>query len=321
MGIQVGTYDITQVAKPVRQIGRRLQTGATRVDEIALARALGWFSIGLGLAEVVAPRKVARLVGTRNHRGTVRMFGLREIASGITILSGRRPAGGLWSRVGGDILDLAFLGSNLASRDADRKRALAATAAVTGVTVLDAVCAQRLSAREGGREGVVRGRTSVIVNRPPEECYRFWRDFENLPRFMSYLESIRTIGDRRWHWVAKAPGDIRIEWDAEMVDDTPNERISWRSLPGADVPNSGSVRFERAPGGRGTIVRIEMAYGRPGHAIAAAFAKLVGKVPEQLVYKDLRRFKQVLETGEVITTEGQPAGRTSSVTWLDAIAR
>jgi uncharacterized membrane protein len=292
------------------------------VDDIGLARALGWFSIGLGVAEVVAPRQVARMMGTRNNRGVLRVFGVREIASGIVILTRPRPVAGVWSRVGGDMLDLAFLGANLASRNADRRRTIAATAAITGVTVLDALCAERLTTHNGGSlEHAMRARASVIVNRSQEECYRFWRVFENLPRFMSYLESVRWTGEGRSRWVAVAPGGERLEWDVEIVDDVPNERISWRSLPGADVPNSGTVRLERATGGRGTLVRVELEYGTPVHALAAAFAKLMGKAPEQLAHKDLRRFKRVLETGEVIATEGQPAGRTSSVTWLDTIAR
>jgi uncharacterized membrane protein len=292
------------------------------VDDIGLARALGWFSIGLGVAEVVAPRQVARMMGTRNNRGVLRVFGVREIASGIGILTRPRPVGGVWSRVGGDILDLAFLGSNLVSRNSNRRRTLAATAAITGVTVLDVLCAERLTTQNGGSpEHAMRAQASIIVNRSQEECYRLWRGFENLPRFMRYIESVRWTGEGRSHWVAVAPGGERLEWDVEIVDDVPNERISWRSLPCADVPNSGTVRFERAPGGRGTLVRVELEFGAPVHGLAAAFGKLMGKAPEQLAYKDLRRFKQVLETGEVITTEGQPAGRTSSVTWLDTIAR
>jgi len=290
--------------------------------EEGLARGLGWFSIGLGLAEVAAPRRVSKMIGVRGKEGTLRAFGVREITSGVGILTrGSRPTGWVWSRVAGDILDLAFLGSALKSGSRDRGKTLAAIGAVAGVTVLDARCAQRLSDSSRSSDGVVRIESSVIVNRSLEECYRYWRNFENLPRFMNYLESVRMTGDRRSHWVAKAPGDVRVEWDADMVEDRPNERISWHSLPGADVSNSGTVQFENAPGGRGTVVRVQARYGDPGQGIAAAFAKLMGKEPRQMVYKDLRRFKQVLETGEVIRTEGQPAGRTGSTTWLDNLAR
>jgi uncharacterized membrane protein len=145
-----------------------------------------------------------------------------------------------------------------------------------------------------------------------------------LPRFMDYLESVRSEGNRS-HWTARVPGVGRVEWDAEIVEDRPNERISWRSLPGSDVPNSGFVSFERAPGGRGTIVRSEIEYCMSGKALAAPFARLIGKDPAQMAYKELRRFKQAIETGEVIRTEGQPSGRRESRTegtgWLDTIAR
>jgi uncharacterized membrane protein len=138
---------------------------------------------------------------------------------------------------------------------------------------------------------------------------------------MSYLQSVRITGDKRSHWIARAPGNTRIEWDAEIEEDVPNQRISWRSLPGADVFNSGAVEFERAAAERGTIVRVQLAYGQPGEALGI-FATLLGKDPEQMVYKDLRRFKQVLETGEVVKTEGQPSGRgDNGATWLDSVAR
>jgi uncharacterized membrane protein len=136
-----------------------------------------------------------------------------------------------------------------------------------------------------------------------------------------YLQSVRITGDRHSHWIARGPGDTRVEWDAELVEDKPNERISWRSLPGADISNTGSVSFEPAAGGRGTIVRVQITYGHAGYQLGSFLATLVGKDPEQLVNKDLRRFKQVLETGDVVSTEGQSAGRRSGATWLDSIAR
>jgi uncharacterized membrane protein len=149
---------------------------------------------------------------------------------------------------------------------------------------------------------------SITINRPPEECYRFWHDFENLPRFMRSVESVRVQSDRRSHWVARAPGGIRLEWDSEIIDDTPNRLISWRSL-NADVPNAGSVHFDPAPGGRGTWVRVRMSHDMP--TLSGVAAKFFGKVPERQVREDLRRFKQIMETGEIPTTRGQPSGRRS----------
>jgi uncharacterized membrane protein len=153
---------------------------------------------------------------------------------------------------------------------------------------------------------------AMAINRSPEELYRYWRDFENLPRFMKHLEAVRVTGDGRSHWVAKAPADKTVEWDAVIVEDKPNESISWRSLEGADVDNKGTVWFETATGGRGTVVTVELEYDPPAGALGATVAKLLGEDPDWQVRDDLRRFKQVMETGEVITTEGQPAGRESS---------
>lgn len=300
--------------------GRR--NGMNGLNEEKIARGLGWFSIGLGLAEIAAPRALARLIGVRgDYSGLLRILGAREIASGIGILARRRSdaspnAFWMWSRVGGDAMDLALLGAASRLKKSNRGRIAMATAAVAGVTALDAICSQRLSRRNGARgAGAIRVAQSVTINRSPEELYRFWRDFQNLPRFMKHLESVRVTGDRRSHWVAKAPAGAPVEWDAEITEDRPNELIAWRSLEGADVDNVGSVRFERALGGRGSIVRVEMRYSPPAGVVGATVAKLLGEDPEWQIKDDLRRFKQVVEAGEIITTEGQPAGRASSASW------
>jgi uncharacterized membrane protein len=153
---------------------------------------------------------------------------------------------------------------------------------------------------------------SVTINRSPEELFNFWRNFENLPRFMNHLESVKVMGGNRSHWVAKAPAGTTVEWDAEVYNEKPNELIAWRTLEGADVDSAGSVRFEAVPNGRGTMVRVALKYDPPGGAIGAAIAKLFGENPEQQIDEDLRRFKQLMETGEVATTQGQPSGRSAS---------
>ena len=152
---------------------------------------------------------------------------------------------------------------------------------------------------------------SMTINRSPEELYRFWRNFENLPRIMSHLESVRVTGEGRSHWVAKAPAGTTVEWDAEVYNEKENELIAWRSLEGADVNNAGSVRFQPAPGGRGTEVRVVLKYDPPGGVVGATVAKLFGEEPEQQIQEDLRRFKQFMETGETPTTEGQTSGRSA----------
>jgi uncharacterized membrane protein len=234
----------------------------------------------------------------------------------------RTPVEGAWSRVGGDAINLAFLAAAFTSRNARQGRVAAAAAAVIGITVVDFLCAQRLSERAEG--GALSLKKSLIINRPSDDLYRFWRDVENLPRVMSHIESVQITGERRSHWVAKAPGGFKVEWDAEIVDERPNELIAWRSLEGSDVDHSGSVQFESAAGGRGTIVRVKMRYMPPGGRIGALFAKIFGEEPERHVQEALRRFKQIMETGEVVrsdaslmgtgVTEQRPAHRLAHVT-------
>lgn len=276
-----------------------------------LARALGWFSLGLGAAEVVAPRRVARLIGMADHsrnRALLQAFGLREIASGVGILAQPQRPAWLWARVGGDAMDLAVLGAAATADGARRNRLAMAAAAVAGVAALDVYCGQRLSRHAGagaGTEPRAIELTEVItVNRAPEELYQFWRELDNLPRIMDHLESVDVKDDTRSHWVAKGPAGSTVEWDAEIVEDRVNELIAWRSVAGADVDNAGSVQFTPAPGGRGTEVRVELRYTPPAGAAGAAFAKLFGKEPGQQINTELRRFKQLMETGEITTAEG-----------------
>jgi uncharacterized membrane protein len=153
---------------------------------------------------------------------------------------------------------------------------------------------------------------SVTIDRSPEELYSFWRNFENLPRFMNHLESVKQTGEGRSHWVAKAPAGKTVQWDAEIYNEKENELIAWRSLEGADVDNAGSVRFEPATDGRGTIVKVTLKYDPPGGMLGSIIAKLFGEEPSQQIEEDLHRFKQVMETGATPTTEGQSSGRSAS---------
>ncbi|MDT7603997.1 MAG: hypothetical protein QOF61_1994 [Acidobacteriota bacterium] len=168
---------------------------------------------------------------------------------------------------------------------------------------------QNVSVR-GGRG--VKVEKSLTINREPEELYSFWRNFDNLPRFMKHLEEVRVIDPQRSHWVAKAPAGTTVEWDAEVYNEKENELIAWRSLEGSEVDNAGSVHFTPAPGGRGTEVRVVLKYDPPAGIIGAAVAKLFGESPAQQIDEDLRRFKQLMEAGEVATTTGQPSGRAAS---------
>src|SRR5262245_47099160 len=149
----------------------------------------------------------------------------------------------------------------------------------------------------------------VTINRSPEDLFRFWRDLENLPRFMSHLESVTTTGPTRSRWVAKGPLGMRVEWEAEIIQEKPNELIAWRSLEGARVDNAGSVHFRRVADDRGTEVRVVLKYDPPAGKLGVAVAKLLGDNPDSQIREDLRRFKQLMEAGETPTTWGQPTGR------------
>ncbi len=137
----------------------------------------------------------------------------------------------------------------------------------------------------------------VTVHRPLHEIFDFWRNFENLPKIMSHLESVTVIDNKRSHWKAKAPLGTSVEWDAEIVEEQKNHFIAWRSIEGADVDNSGSVRFDRAGGGE-TRITVIINYTPPAGAIGAAVASWFGENPEQQLEEDLQKFKQAMESGE-----------------------
>lgn len=274
-----------------------------------LPPALGWLSLGLGATQVAAPDAILRLVGakpTDRTRLVVRAAcGARELMAGAGLVRRRSAAGWLWARVAGDAIDLALLGATLRSAK-DRDRVGRSLAAVAGITAVDVVAAARRATP--GRGAKVEVKSTVTVNRPPEEVYRYWRDVENLPTFMYHLESVETTGPGRSHWRAKAPAKTTVEWDAEIVDDRPGQLIAWRSVNGGKVANAGTVRFSPAPAGQGTEVVVELEYTAPGGPVGAVVAKLFGEEPSQQVRDDLRRFKQVLETGEVVVSDGSPDG-------------
>lgn len=142
---------------------------------------------------------------------------------------------------------------------------------------------------------------SVTINRPVLEVYRFWRNFENLPRFMDHLEAVTVIDETRSHWVAKGPAGTRAEWDAVIHNEIDDELIAWRSLPGSEINNAGSVHFSPSADGAGTEVRVVLSYEPPAGKVGVAFAKLLGEEPSKQVADDLRRLKQVMDSGEVVT--------------------
>jgi uncharacterized membrane protein len=142
---------------------------------------------------------------------------------------------------------------------------------------------------------------AVTIARPRHELYAFWRDFTNLPQFMEHLESVRVDSPTRSHWTAKAPAGS-VEWEAEIVNDVPDEIIAWKSIGDPDVANAGAVNFSDAPGDRGTIVKVTLDYEPPGGKLGAFVARLFGEDPDRQVREDLRKFKQLMETGAVTTS-------------------
>lgn len=155
----------------------------------------------------------------------------------------------------------------------------------------------------------VRVEKVVTINARPETLYAFWRNFENLPRFMHNLESVQVHDAKRSRWVAKGPAGTNVEWEAEIINEVPNELIGWRSIEGSTVDNAGSVHFTEAAGGRGTEVKVVLRYDPPAGKMGAAVSKALGEDPAVQVQEDLRRLKMLIETGEPSTTAGQATGR------------
>lgn len=160
--------------------------------------------------------------------------------------------------------------------------------------------------RLGGRRGI-HVEESVILNKPIAEVFRFWRNFENLPQFMEHLDQVAVREEGISHWVAKGPAGTRVEWEARIINEIDNKLIGWQSLEGSMIATAGSVNFDETE--HGTRVRVHLQYDPPGGKVGAMIAKLFGEEPNQTVREDLRRFKRLLETGEIPTTEGQTSGR------------
>jgi uncharacterized membrane protein len=150
---------------------------------------------------------------------------------------------------------------------------------------------------------------TITVMRPAAELYAFWRDPANVPRAVEFVESVEVANGRRARWRARGPGGISIEWDAQIINDIHNELIAWTSVGDADIPNAGSIHFRPAPTGLGTEVRLIVEYQPPGGHFGALAAKLVKKNPNEQLRAALRRFKQLVETGEILLVEGQASGR------------
>ena len=171
-------------------------------------------------------------------------------------------------------------------------------APVAASTRSDAV-ARATSDDSKAKGGAVSGR-AVTINRPVAEVYAHFRDFAKLPTFMENIERIDVVDSKRSHWVVKAPAGKTVEWDAILTDEQENALLAWTSVEGADVPNSGRVEFHDA-GARGTVVTATIVYDPPGGVVGKIVAKMFQREPAIQARRDLRRFKQLMETGEIAT--------------------
>jgi uncharacterized membrane protein len=260
--------------------------------------------LGLGVAGVVAPSAIAGLVGVpvgRVSRAVITAIGAREIASGVGLLSRRGSRGWSWFRLMGDAVDLALLASAFGARSSRPGRLLASVAAVGAVTLADGLSLASKQ-HEAGQARSIGVHANITIQRNVGEVYRFWRDLSNVPSFMQHIEDV-TESAGLSHWRARGPLGTALEWDAEVTDDRPEQSIAWQSREGASVPNRGSVSFVAEPHGVGTEVHVELAFEPPGGALGASLARLFDELPEQWLRNDLRRLKQILETGEVVRSD------------------
>lgn len=358
----------------------------------AAARALGVYSLGLGLFVLTAPEAVKRALGLKHPSVDVLRagYGVREVGAGVALLAQPSNPAWVWARVGGDALDIATLVA--ADRSDNRRRTTLRTAlaGVIALTAADIALALRLgrpkpATRLFGREfphlssvhgvaamidervvkaalpaalalarraratdkrvlaaggavlavgaGAValaalnarktKGGTSdlpeegaiqraVTVNKPRDEVYREWRDLTQAPRWMEIVESITDIGTDSHRWVVRGPGEKRIQYDTMVTEARDGELLEWRSVQGSTVASYNRLEFRDAPGGRGTEIHATMTYDPPMGPLGKVAALVTQKAPEFQVQRDLRRFKQLMETGEIATTEGPgaaPSGR------------
>jgi uncharacterized membrane protein len=304
----------------------RASTETTALSRVELAPrrgrsasvGFGWFSIGLGLAEIVAPGPLARLIGVPNRSATrwiLRALGVREFGAGLGLFSQPQKAGWRWARVAGDVVDLSLLGAALLSPRPNRLRTSAAFTAVLGVTALDAWAAQKASKRDD--EPIQR---SVTIQKPVSEVYAYWRELTNLPKFMGQVEAVEVVDARRSRWRAHVAAGASVSWDAELVEERPGELIRWRTSEDELLRHEGQVSFIPAPDGKSTEVHVCINYTH-GQGVGAAFKSMLAPAADLVLGEqleaDLGRLKQLLQLGYVMRSDasihrgmhpGRPAG-------------
>jgi uncharacterized membrane protein len=298
-----------------------------------LPDALGWASAIVGAPLLLASRAAVEAIGMGDapgHRRAAEFVGIRDLAAAAGLLLRSSPAW-LWARVGGDLADMTLLGlgaqrSGLLGRtrrtgrmgriagpgrmpkNVDRSRATRVAVAAAGMVGLTGVDLYAAMTRSRPTTSL-RLTSSVTVAVPALQAYELWRLLERLPAFLTHVDEVRVTGPDTSHWRASAPFGAPVEWDAQIVDDVPGERLAWLSLAGGAVANAGDVAFSPAPGGRGTEIHLTLYYRTSGARAATALARYFGERPARQLDGELRRFKQIAETGEVVRSEGAPGGK------------
>lgn len=277
----------------------------------AFARNLGWFSLGLGLAQVLAPRKVAGLIGIHDDGksdAVMRLVGLRELGAALAVLTPANPSPGLWARVAGDAIDLTLLGRALGSSRSDRNRVLFAIASVLGISVVDLMASLRVAQEpsntfEARQARPVRATAAITINAPATEVYRWWEGFQQAPRFIQNAASIEITGARTSRWTVSAPAGVTAAWDVEVTESSSNEQISWRTGEGSPLTGTGKVRFRPAPRNQGTEVIFEAELQLPGGELGKTIGGILAQAFGTQLGNDLRRLKQFIELGEVVQSD------------------
>lgn len=285
--------------------------GLAAGDVAQMAKALGWFSLGLGLAQVAMPRQVSTLIGLRgdeDDQKIMRVVGMREIASGLGILAQAKPTPWLWSRVGGDAMDLALLRSAMDSPWSQKDRVTAAALAVLGITAADVLCSTKITAEpdqpdQAMQSNEVHVTAAVTVQAPVSKIFALWDGFQGLPRFMSDAATVQITGNRQSRWTVPGPAGTSLEWVVQITDVVPNEQIRWQTVDGGLFSAEGTVRFRTAPGNRGTQVIFDAHFSPPGGALGQKVAQPLAEIVKVKIGNDLRRFKQLIELGEVVHSD------------------
>lgn len=202
-----------------------------------------------------------------------------------------------------------------AARQTMGGRAAAIGGALLGAKALEMASGELMARRKLARwqEGTLRLTKTIAINRGVDELYAYWRRLQNLPRILSHVEAVEIGPDNRSHWVMRLPGGAKLAWDAELTHEEENSRLAWRSVPGSELKHVGAVEFASLGGQRGTRVAVEIEIQVPGSRLRKNIVRMLGELPEQRLAQDLREFKQLMETGEIATTEGQPSGRRSAI--------